>query len=373
MPSSLSDIDRRHLVGAVAHAEAARHRTSPNPAVGCVIAHGETIIGVGATETVGGWHAEIAALADAGASSVAGATAYVTLAPCAHQGRTPPCADALIDAGIQRVVVALDDPNPAADGGLRRLRDAHLDVVVLNPSHIVARTVACQLEGFLTVVATQRPFITLKVAQSTDGRMRLADKKWITGVDARRSVHRWRSVVDGVLVGVATVIADDPMLTVRLVGRTCPSPPSVVIDSRLRTPIDAQIVRPGTIIITTDNHDQARRSQLVGKGVEIVAVAADRQRVDLSEAMKALAQRGMLNVFAEPGPILGGALRSQDLVDRLVVHTAVHDDDGPPTNCLQAPGGAKWILERSGGAGLDVIQQWLRVRILGGSRFAETR
>lgn len=365
--------DRRHLAHAIALAQTAQRRASPNPGVGCVLARGSTIVATGATHAAGGSHAEAVALSRAPAHLARGATAYVSLAPCAHQGRTPPCADALIEAGIARAVIALDDPHRAASGGIHRLQQAGIDVLLDDPRSPMALAVASQLEGFLTAVTQQRPHVTLKIAQCADGSIATTDRRWITAAPARRAVHRWRASADGVLVGIGTVLADDPALTVRHVATSAPQPRVVVIDSMLRTPPAATVVRPGTVVVTTSHHAPAAATALEARGVTVVPVADDLAGgVDLRAALRALADMGMLRVFAEPGPRLAQALIDAGLVDRFVEHVAACDDASIITSALAWPSDQPRHLERIGGAGPDMILQWLRLRTLDGAHLAET-
>jgi diaminohydroxyphosphoribosylaminopyrimidine deaminase / 5-amino-6-(5-phosphoribosylamino)uracil reductase len=359
--------DRAHLARAVAVAEAARGRTSPNPAVGCVLVRDGRVVGEGATAPVGGPHAEVVALRAAG-DRARGATAYVTLEPCAHHGRTPPCADALATAGILRVVYACPDPNPLATGGAETLAAAAVDVS--GPAEVgdtLRGAVAGQLEGFLTVVRRGRPHVTLKLAQTVDGRLVApGGTRWITGDAARAAVHRWRDAVDAVLVGIGTVLADDPRLDVRDVpargaAREEGRPRPVVLDTHLRTPVSATVVRRGALVIAGPDADGGRRGALEGAGAEVVTVAAGADgRLLLPAAFAALAATGVNSVLAEPGGTLARAMLDDDLVDRMVLHVGLHLGDGPPRRVL--PLGPGWIAERAGGAGPDLILQHVRPR-----------
>jgi len=311
--------ERAALARAIALAARAQPRVSPNPAVGCVVLAGDRILGEGVTEPPPGRHAEVVALAAAGPAA-RGATVVVTLEPCAHHGRTPPCTDALLAAGVTRVVIAHPDPHPVAAGGAARLAGAGMVVVgPLAETATLRQVVARHLEGFLTVVTRRRPHVTLKVAGTVDGAVvHPAGERWITGVAARRAVHRWRAAVDGVLVGSGTVLADDPQLDVRdVVAEHQPRP--VVLDARLRTPPAARVVRPGTVLVTRaaaagpPTRDEAgherRRRALAAAGAVVLEVpgATDGQSLDLSAGMAALADHGMVSLLAEPGPTLAGA------------------------------------------------------------------
>jgi diaminohydroxyphosphoribosylaminopyrimidine deaminase / 5-amino-6-(5-phosphoribosylamino)uracil reductase len=361
--------DRAHLARAVALAESVRATTAPNPAVGCVLVGPDgTVVGEGATAPPGGPHAEAAALRTAGPRAQE-ATAYVTLEPCAHHGRTPPCADALGDAGVARVVYLRDDPNPPARGGATTLRARGLHVDGPAPAGTVLRdAVDGQLEGFLTTVHRGRPHVTLKLAQTVDGRLTAPDgARWITGPTARAAVHRWRAAVDAVLVGSGTVLADDPRLDVRLVtARHQPRP--VVLDARLRTPPAAAVVGRGALVVTVAAPPGAprgaaarreRREALVAAGAEVVDVAAgDAGGVHLPAALAALAEHGITAILAEPGATLAAALLAARTVDRVVLHVGLEVGDGPARPVL--PIGPGWRTERLGGAGPDLV--WHRVR-----------
>jgi diaminohydroxyphosphoribosylaminopyrimidine deaminase / 5-amino-6-(5-phosphoribosylamino)uracil reductase len=375
--------ERAALARAVALAAPAQPDVSPNPAVGCVVLADERIVGEGVTEPPPGRHAEVVALAAAGAAA-RGATVVVTLEPCAHHGRTPPCTDALLAAGVARVVIAHPDPHPLAGGGAARLAAA--GVVVTGPLDVespLRQMVARHLEGFLTVVGRGRPHVTLKVAQTVDGAVHHPDGgRWVTGPAARRAVHRWRAAVDGVLVGSGTVLADDPRLDVREVP-TVRQPAAVILDRRLRTPPTAQVVRRGTVLVTLapgagqgagdDPARERRRDALAAAGVRVLSVPGetDGHGLLLPAALAVLADLGMVSLLAEPGPTLARALLRAGLVDRLVRHVAVHLGTGTPT-ALTAPPQAAWRLERSGGAGPDAIVQYLATHAASTRRHART-
>ncbi|MFU8839111.1 MAG: bifunctional diaminohydroxyphosphoribosylaminopyrimidine deaminase/5-amino-6-(5-phosphoribosylamino)uracil reductase RibD [Nitriliruptoraceae bacterium] len=375
----LSGAERTALARAVALAGHAPARTSPNPTVGCVVLVGDEVVGEGVTAPPPGPHAEVVALRAAGARAH-GATVVVTLEPCAHTGRTPPCTDALQAAGVARVVIAHPDPSPLAGGGAARLVGAGIEVVAPGPpaagppdqdpgvpEPFWRGTVGRQLEGFLTAATAGRPHVTLKQALTADGAVVHPDgERWITGPAARRAVHRWRAGVDGVLVGVGTVLADDPHLDVRAVplGPDGHQPRPVVLDAQLRTPATAVVVRRGALVVTTevaDDPTRARAARLLSAGAELVVVPAgpDGRGVHLPSALAALADRGLVSLLAEPGPTLAAALLEAGLVDRSVRHIAVRLGAGlvPPTS---PPPGGGWELERVGGAGEDLVVQHVR-------------
>ncbi len=304
-------------------------RTWPNPAVGCVIvtAGGDAprVIGRGWTQPGGRPHAETVALDQArqryGAGSLAGATAYVSLEPCSHHGQTPPCTDALIDAKIGRAVVGCTDPDDRVDGGgLQQLRAAGIDVAT-----DVLRAEAEELNaGFIQREIAGRPLVTLKTATTADGRIatRSGASQWITGPAARERVQLMRAQHDAIMVGIDTVIADDPQLTCRLAGLEDRSPVRVVFDSNLRISDKAQLVRTAqdvpTWIVTRDDADTSRIAQLRDAGMEILAVAGDDSgHVDAAQAMAGLAKHGITRVLVEGGAVLSAALLRAGLIDRI--------------------------------------------------------
>jgi len=298
--------------------------TWPNPAVGCVLvagtADGPAIVGRGWTARGGRPHAETEALKRAGARA-RGSTAYVTLEPCSHHGRTPPCAEALIEAGIARAVVAVEDPDPrVSGGGIEALEAAGVAV----SRGILAEEAAALNAGFLTRIALRRPMVTLKLATTLDGRIATAtgDSQWITGARARAVAHGLRARHDAIAVGIGTVLADDPSLTCRLPGMADLSPARVVFDSTLRLPLDCKLVEQAAegrrIVLTTDKADAGRRSRLEKKHVEVIEVAAGMDaRVDIAAALEALADLGVTRLICEGGGGLAAAFLRADLVDRL--------------------------------------------------------
>lgn len=312
--------DRRHMRRALELAERGRGTTDPNPLVGCVLVRDGRVVGEGWHERLGGPHAEDVALAQAG-DDAAGATAYVTLEPCAHQGRTGPCAPALAEAGVRRVVYAVDDPHPEAGGGADVLRSAGVDV----RAGVLAGEAERQNEEFLLVERLGRPFVTLKLAQSLDGRVAAADgtSRWITSPPARTRVHELRGRADAVMVGSGTAVSDDPELTVRDAEPPRGQPRAVVLDGRGRTPADATVVRDGTIVVTSTAPDGRWRRELTSAGVDVVEVpSAGGVGVEPLAALEALLARGVRTVLCEGGPTVAGAFVRDDLVDRLVLHIA---------------------------------------------------
>lgn len=327
------------LAEALVLAERAVGLSDPNPRVGCVVVDpaGRTI-GRGHTQAAGDAHAEIMALRDAAARGhdVRGATAYVTLEPCSHHGRTPPCADALVRAGVGGVVVALRDPNPQVAGqGLARLAAAGLDVSVLDPADPLAVASRELNIGFLSRMARGRPFVRLKAAISVDGRSALANgrSQWMTGEAARADGHAWRRRASAVLTGVGTVRDDDPRLDVRAVP-TARQPICVVVDSRLETPPTARLFAPREpsyagalrakpVLVCAAHDDPARRAAIEATGAEVALLPADAAgKVDLAALLAELAARGVNELHVETGEKLAGSFLRAGLVDELLVYLA---------------------------------------------------
>ena len=283
----------------------------PNPAVGCVLVKDGAVVGRGWTQPGGRPHGETEALARAGAAAK-GATAYVSLEPCNHHGKTPPCADALIEAGIARAVVAIEDPDPRVAGrGIARLKSAGV-AVVLGPGATEAVEINA---GFLMRLAEGRPLATLKLAATLDGRIATAsgESQWITGEAARNRAHLLRATHDAVMVGVGTVIADDPLLTCRLPGLETRSPVRIVIDGSLRVPLTAKLVAEAkkvpTWIVHRHGVDAVRAQTLRDCGVELIEVPmSESVEIDLSVAFAELGKRGLTRVLVEGGARLAGEL-----------------------------------------------------------------
>jgi diaminohydroxyphosphoribosylaminopyrimidine deaminase/5-amino-6-(5-phosphoribosylamino)uracil reductase len=314
--------DRRFMAHAVALARAQLGLTSPNPSVGCVIVRAGKIVARGATATGGRPHAETAALAVAGARA-RGATAYVSLEPCAHQGKTPPCARALVQAGIARVVIGCLDRYPAVRGrGAAILRRAGIDVTVgVREDECLAL-----YDGFFTRVARRRPFGLLKLAISLDGRIAAAsgDSKWISSNESRAIVHRWRRESDAIVVGAGTVLADNPRLTCRMPrGR---DPVRVIVDTRLRVPLHALALTErsdaGAIIVTTRANLSRAQRRYANARVEVIAVAGTTGKIDLAAMMREFGRRGWNQVMFEGGAHLAGAALAAGIIDRAAFFVA---------------------------------------------------
>jgi diaminohydroxyphosphoribosylaminopyrimidine deaminase/5-amino-6-(5-phosphoribosylamino)uracil reductase len=313
---------------ALALAEQAVGLSEPNPRVGCVIvsADGLRLLGQGHTQAAGSAHAEVMALRDAAArgADVAGATAYVTLEPCSHHGRTPPCCDALIAASLGRVVVAVGDPNPAVNGqGLARLRAAGISVELASAEDAQASR---ELNlGFFSRMQRARPWVRLKVAGSVDGKTALANgvSQWITSAEARADGHAWRRRAGAVLTGIQTVLADDPMLDVRHVPTHC-QPVRVVLDSQLRLPPQARMLQSGAAVwlytALPDSHPALAAWR--ERGLRVVSAPAANGRVDLHAVLNDLAAHGINELHVEAGATLNGAFAAAGLVDEWLIYLA---------------------------------------------------
>ncbi|WP_284619438.1 bifunctional diaminohydroxyphosphoribosylaminopyrimidine deaminase/5-amino-6-(5-phosphoribosylamino)uracil reductase RibD [Aquabacterium humicola] len=314
--------DESHMRRALALAAEAIGLSDPNPRVGCVIA-GDGWTVEGHTQAAGQAHAEVMALRMARERGLplAGATAYVTLEPCAHHGRTPPCCDALIAAGLGRVVVALGDPHPQVAGeGLRRLRAAGIHV----DTGLFADESRALNVGFLSRIERGRPYVRLKIAGSLDGRSALEDgrSQWITGPEARADGHRWRKRAGAVLSGIGTVLADNPRLDVREVP-TAHQPLRVIVDARLQTPPTARLLDPPGTALIVAAHDQGPAADaLRARGADVQAVPTTQGRIDLRALMSMLGGRGINELHVEAGPALNGALLAAGLVDELLLYQA---------------------------------------------------
>ena len=313
--------DFRLMAQALRLAENGLYTTTPNPRVGCIISQNGKIVGSGWHHKAGEPHAEIHALREAG-EYARGATAYVTLEPCSHFGRTPPCADALIRAGLNRVVIAMRDPNPLVAGqGAARLAAAGI-ITVTGVMEESARELN---RGFVARMTRQRPWLTIKTASSLDGRTALANgaSQWITGEAARRDVHRWRARSCAILTGIGTVLADDPRLNVRGI-ETARQPDRIVLDTHLRTPANARILQSGTcLILHAEQAPRERIQHLSDAGASLLAIplAAD-ARPDLAVALNLLAKRGYNEILSEAGANLNGTLISAGLVDEWLAYLA---------------------------------------------------
>lgn len=316
-----SAADHAHMARALQLARRGLLSTTPNPRVGCVLVRDGVVIGEGWHEKAGAPHAEVNALAQVSPGATArGATAYVTLEPCSHFGRTPPCADALIAAGVARVIAAMVDPNPQVAGqGMARLAAAG----IATASGLLEAEARELNVGFVSRMTRGRPWLRLKVAASLDGKTALNNgvSQWITGPDARRDAHAWRARSCAVLTGIGTVKDDNPRLTVREVD-TPRQPLKVVIDSRLETPLDAALFDGNRVLIAAAVDDTARRAALEARGAEVVVLANAAGKVDLAALLQELGRRGINEVLAEAGTRLNGSLLREGCVDELLIYQA---------------------------------------------------
>jgi len=330
--SRMNDDETLHQ--AVALARQAVGLTDPNPRVGCVILAADgSLAGQGHTQQAGGPHAEVMALRDAQARgvSVRGGTAFVTLEPCSHHGRTPPCADALVAHGLARVVMAMLDPNPLVAGqGVRRLEAAGIAVIVVPPDHPAAVEARELNLGFLSRMVRRRPWVRLKAAGSLDGRTALenGESQWITGPEARADGQVWRARATAVLTGIGTVLDDNPRLDVRAMP-VARQPWRVVLDSQWRTPVGSRLLAPpGTVLVygvAEGDEALARRQALAGAGATVIpvpAAAVPAGQVDLAWVLHDLAQRGVNELHVEAGARLNAAFIAGDWVDEYLLYVA---------------------------------------------------
>lgn len=310
--------DARYMARALTLARRALGRTSPNPPVGAVVVAGDRIVGEGHHRYAGASHAEVGALRAAGVRA-RGATLYVTLEPCNHTGRTPPCCDAILASGVSRIVVATADPNPITDGkGIARLRRAGLRVSLGTLRDQAQALIA----PFSNVMRRGLPLVTAKVGQSLDGKIatRTGDARWITSPASRRLIHQWRSQVDAILIGVNTALSDDPLLTVRSAPQRAGRPIKVILDSRLRIPITARCLSaqsPAPSIIATAVAGGAKRDALVRRGVEVLSMAPRAGRIPLETLFRLLARRGIQSILIEGGGEVLASAFAERLVDRV--------------------------------------------------------
>lgn len=333
--SETSPDDATHMRAALALAARGLGRVWPNPAVGCILVRDGIVVGRGWTQDGGRPHAESEALARAG-NAARGATAHVSLEPCAHHGKTPPCAEALVAAGVARVVAAIEDPDPRVAGrGVAALRTAGITVDV----GLCAQQAADVNAGFFMRIGQGRPLVALKLATSLDGRIatRSGDSKWITGEAARRRAHLLRATHDAILVGAGTAIADDPELTCRLPGLSGRSPVRIVLDRHLRLPAGAKLLSGArsvpTWIVGSPAADPARRQAVQEGGAIVVEVIDDAGgRTSMPDMLKALGDRGLTRLLVEGGSAVAASFLRQDLIDRIYWFrsAAVIGGDGLP-------------------------------------------
>ncbi len=317
--------DNQYMAQALRLAAQGLYSTTPNPRVGCVIVKNNVVIGEGAHLKAGEPHAEVHALRQAQANGqydLTGADVYVTLEPCSHHGRTPPCADALVKAGVARVIVAMQDPNPQVSGrGLALLKQHNIDVTL---GVMQAEALALNA-GFVSRMTRGLPFVRSKIAASLDGRTALAngESQWITGEVARLDVQHWRAQSCAMLTGVGTVLADNPRMTMRLDSKASMRQPlRVVVDSHLRISSDALILQGGKTLLAYVSDPHNKSSQLVADNIELLKLANLDGKVCLKSLLQALAARGINEVLVEAGQGLNGALLTQNLIDELIIYYA---------------------------------------------------
>ncbi|WP_210365804.1 bifunctional diaminohydroxyphosphoribosylaminopyrimidine deaminase/5-amino-6-(5-phosphoribosylamino)uracil reductase RibD [Bacillus sp. REN3] len=314
----MSDLEYMRL--AITLADAASGQTSPNPKVGAVLVKDNQIVGMGAHLKAGEPHAEVHAITMAGENAL-GATLYVTLEPCSHYGRTPPCSNLVIESGIKKVFVASVDPNPLVGGaGIKRMREAGIEV----ETGLLENEATELNKVFFHYINTGLPYVTLKTAVTLDGKTAtvIGESKWITGEDARRDVHRFRHTHDAILVGVNTVIKDDPSLTTRLEGGG-KNPIRVILDSSLRTPIESKAINDRlaeTIIVTGSEADPAAIQQFRQTGIEIISL--ETPKVQISEMLKKLGDRGISSVYVEGGAEVHGSFLKERAFQQVITYIA---------------------------------------------------
>jgi diaminohydroxyphosphoribosylaminopyrimidine deaminase/5-amino-6-(5-phosphoribosylamino)uracil reductase len=311
--------DREFMARALRLAERGLFTTTPNPRVGAIVVRGDEIVGEGFHERAGEAHAEVNALRAAGARAE-GATVYVTLEPCVHHGRTPPCVDALLAAKVKRVVVAMGDPNPKVSGrGFAALRAAGVEV----DSDLLEDEARELNVGFVSRMTRGRPWVRLKVAATLDARTALAngESQWITGEAARRDGHRWRARACAILTGIGTVRDDDPRLTVRDV-ETPRQPLRVLVDSRLEVPLTARLLDGGNLLVAAAIEDRAKAAALQDRGAEVVVLPNASGKVELEDLVRELGRRALNEIHVEAGFKLNGSLVAAGVVDELLVYIA---------------------------------------------------
>lgn len=352
--------DERFMRMALGLAEGGKGRVEPNPMVGAVVVKEGKVVGQGYHEYFGGPHAEVRALDEAGSSS-RGATLYVSLEPCAHYGKTSPCAERLIEAGLSRVVLAVMDPNPRTAGkGVGKLRQAGVEVVIG-----VAEEEARKLNApFFKLMTTGMPYVIVKWAMSLDGKTatHTGDSRWVSSQESREYVHKIRSQVDAVMVGMGTVLRDDPLLTCRHPegGR---NPKRLVVDGQARLPLDSQLIRTiseaEVLVATTDRAPAERVDKLRKAGCRLLTVEGKGNRVDLAELMKILGKEQLTNIYVDGGSTLNASLFEEGLVDKVMVFISP-----------RIIGGAK-ALQPVSGIGVDKVEDALRLKDVHVTRCAE--
>ncbi|HHT47581.1 MAG TPA: bifunctional diaminohydroxyphosphoribosylaminopyrimidine deaminase/5-amino-6-(5-phosphoribosylamino)uracil reductase RibD [Firmicutes bacterium] len=316
--------DERYMWMALDLARRGLGKTNPNPMVGAVIVKGGEVVGTGFHEKVGERHAEVIALDEAG-ERARGATLYVNLEPCSHFGRTPPCVDAIIAAGVRKVVVACADPNPLVAGsGIRKLQEAGIKI----KTGVLEEKAIRLNEVFFKYITTKMPFVVVKAAMTLDGKIATVAGKsrWISGEKSRKFVHRLRTMSDGIMVGINTVLNDDPQLTPRLGDENGRTPARIIVDSRGRLPLDANVVRTAfrtkTILATTGLASRDKIEALRSSGVEVLVLPSRDGRVDLHELMLALGKKAISVLLVEGGGTINYSLLDENLIDKVYFFVA---------------------------------------------------
>jgi diaminohydroxyphosphoribosylaminopyrimidine deaminase/5-amino-6-(5-phosphoribosylamino)uracil reductase len=351
------DKDEKYMRVALGLARKGRGKTSPNPMVGAVVVRGKAVVGKGYHHRAGEPHAEVLALRQAG-EKARGATLYLNLEPCDHFGKTPPCTQTILQAGIQRVVAGMKDPNPRVSGrGFKRLRRAgvQVDVGLLEGECRELNAPFCKC------ISTRKPFVILKAAASLDGKVatRAGDSRWISGEESRGYVHRLRSAVDGVMVGIGTVLQDDPLLNVRLAGKKVTGHPlRIIVDSRLRLPLQSRIAQTAslyrTLVATTKAAPSSRVHRAKSANLEVLVVKSRKSgEVSLRALLGELGRRGILSILLEGGPTLNAGALEEKIVDRVLLFVAPKIIGGK-----KAPGmiGGKGVLRAKEALGMEVLK-----------------
>jgi diaminohydroxyphosphoribosylaminopyrimidine deaminase/5-amino-6-(5-phosphoribosylamino)uracil reductase len=346
VPSTGTEVDAPHLRRALELAEQGRGRASPNPLVGAVLVRDGEVIGEGHHAELGGLHAERAAIADAAerGEDAKGAELFVTLEPCAHTGRQPPCTEAILEAGISRVVFASEDPTEKASGrGPGILRDGGVEVELATGAEATAARLLNQ--PFRKHARTGRPLVTYKAAMTLDGRVAApgGDSRWISAVESRELVHRWRADADAVAVGIGTALADDPLLTARADGEVAEQPARVVFDSGCRLPLESALLgsleEGPVIVVCAPEAPSARRDALANAGAELIVASGRDSAQRLGAALDELGRREIADLFLEGGPTLAGAMFDAGEIDAMRLFVAP---------VLLGAGGARAVLEGEG-------------------------
>lgn len=328
-------VDHYYMNMALELAEGGRGYTSPNPMVGAVVVKDGVVVGRGYHEFVGGFHAEVNAINDAG-QSAKDASLYVTLEPCNHTGRTPPCTKKILESGIKKVVVAMKDPNPGVTGGGIEMLRRHGIEVNTGVEEIRARRLN---EAFIKYVKTRRPFVVCKCAATLDGRIatRTGDSKWITGRDSRKFVHMLRHSLDGIMVGIETVRMDDPSLTTRIENYKGKDPVRIILDTRLSIPENARVLQveseAKTIIVSGDSVSSEKKSRLADKGALVLESSVKNGRIDLELLMEVLGKMEITSLLIEGGSRVVGSAFESGIVDKVFFFYApkiLGGDDGVP-------------------------------------------